>query len=52
VHSKITLMPMFFCDFKGPVHYDMLHTVRLLTEIYIYNCWDSFVYSCYSRSLV
>jgi hypothetical protein len=52
VHRKITLMPMFFCDFKGPVHHDMFRTVRLLTKIYIYNCWHSIVYSCYSRCLV
>jgi len=45
-------MPMFFCDFKGPVHYDTLRTVRLLCKIYIYSWWDSFVYSYYSRCLV
>lgn len=52
VHCKITLRPVFFCDLKGTDPHDMLCTVRLLTNIYIYNCWDSFVYSCYSGSLV
>ena len=43
---------MFLCDFKGIVHPDMLHNVRLLTKICIYKCQDSFVYTCYSGNLV
>ena len=36
VHNKITRIPMFFYDFKGTIHHNMLRDITLLTKICIY----------------